>query len=122
MENKFRVLLVEDSKLAATMSKLNLEELDCLVVIAEDGKKAIEEVKKNDYNLVFMDIGLPDITGIEVSKRIRKLDIKNNNLTIVGLTANESNRDECLKAGMDDFITKPLEEENIKVILNKYKG
>ena len=115
-----KVLVVEDDTLARTIASLILKQLNCEIVFAETGVEAINKLEKNSYDLVFMDIGLPDINGVEVTKKVRILNT--NSFPIVALTANydESHKSTCIEAGMQDFLNKPLTKEKAQTIIDKW--
>lgn len=115
-----KILVVEDDKVARTVATMVLNQLGCETVFAKTGAEAISKLEQDSYDLVFMDVGLPDINGIEVSKQIRKLNP--NTFPIVALTANydESYQATCLEAGMQDFLNKPITKEKAKAMLAKW--
>ena len=119
--NSVSLLVVEDHEIQQKVVKMILVSLGYAVDIAENGKKALAMFKKNEYDLIFMDIGLPDMSGAEVTKEIRAIENKESHIPIVALTANydESNHLTCLEAGMDDFILKPLQKEAGQKMINK---
>lgn len=117
------VLLVEDLIIAAKLSKLLLTDLNCSVDIAMDGESALQFVKCNPYQLVILDIGLPDISGNEVARKIReweKSQVKQ--IPIVALTAHVENekQEECIQAGIDLVLSKPLLKQTAHDMLNKF--
>jgi signal transduction histidine kinase/DNA-binding response OmpR family regulator len=116
---KAKILLVEDDTIAQTISKKMLQQLGYIVDVASSGKKAIQNVLEKKYDIIFMDIGLPDKDGITVTKEILK-SCKGNAPKIFGLTAHafEHNRVECISAGMSSFITKPVSYEDFEKILS----
>lgn len=116
-----KVLLVEDNKIPQKMAIMILSALDCDIDIAETGLQSLELLKKNDYDVVFLDLGLPDISGIEVAKTYRNTEPKGHHLLIVALTAHgdQSNKEACINARIDDFIEKPLHNETAKEIIEK---
>ncbi len=122
MENGIKILVVEDVEIAQKMAKITLVGLGCSVDVAEAGQKVLEMFKENEYDLIFMDIGLPDISGVEVTKEIRKIEDKKSHVPIVALTANcdESYKTICLEAGIDDFMLKPLTKDNALTMLDKF--
>lgn len=122
MVSSVRVLVVEDVEIAQKIAKLILSGLDCYVDIAKNGQKALELFSKNEYDLVFMDLGLPDFDGVEVTKRMRQQEANSRHVPIIALTANydESYKPICLEAGMDEFMLKPLTKENGEAMINKF--
>lgn len=115
---KIFILVVEDNQIAAVMVEQLLRELGCVVLVAENGKQALYLVKNNSFDLIFMDVGLPDISGIEVTRQIRQ---HNNQIKIIGLTAHVDEKDHqyCLEAGMNEVFTKPLLKETAIEILGE---
>jgi len=103
-----KILLVEDERIAQIVNKMLLEELGYMITIAENGQQALDMAQKNDYSLIFMDIGLPDMDGIEVTLKIRNRE-KTQRIPIVALTAfmQADLKEKCLAAGMDQVLTKP---------------
>ena len=93
------------------------------VDLALSGEKAIELIKENDYDIVFMDHFMPGMDGVETTTAIRALpDAKKNSVTIVALTADAVSgvREELISKGMDDFLTKPIIVDDLYKILNKW--
>ena len=122
---KYRVLLVEDNELAQWAAKHQLEQLCCQVELASDGKTALSLVKKNNYDMVFMDIGLPDKSGCDVTAEIRQWEQnKNKHTPIVALTAHvdKDNKQQCIQAGMEQVLTKPLDEQEARDVLAEYSN
>lgn len=119
---KYKALLVEDLRIAQKVAVLRLNEQGVEVDIAESGAQALELVGKKPYDLIFMDLGLDDISGLAVMEIIRKTAGKNRCTPIIVLTAHDSpeTRENCSRAGVDDFFVKPLTAENIQFILKKY--
>lgn len=118
-----RVLLVEDHSMTATVTQLLLTELNCTVELASDGKTAYEQFCSNHYDLILMDLGLPDCNGFELSKKIRQHEKTTGFYTkIIALTAHreEDNATRCINSGMDAIFQKPLLKETAMAILNTY--
>src|ERR1700693_59855 len=116
--NKHKVLLVEDNQIISRISKDLLESLNCTVDIAPDGKTALELVDEFYYDLILMDIGLPDIDGYKVTQDIRTCDITTPIIAITAHTEDEE-RQKCIEVGMNEMITKPLTQEIAKSIISK---
>lgn len=122
MRNKISVLLVEDNKLVRKMSILILEQLNCKVDAVSTGELAIERANKSHYDIIFMDIGLPDICGLSVIHRIRKQSHLNDNVPIVALTAHSDKEyiEQSYKVGATEFLVKPLNVDVGHAVLLKY--
>jgi two-component system, OmpR family, aerobic respiration control sensor histidine kinase ArcB len=124
MQSQIRVLVVEDHPIAQKIARLVLEGLSCYADIAGSSKEALELFVQHSYDLIFMDIGLPDMDGLHTTACIRSEEDKSNfsSVPIVGLTAHtdEQLRLEVLEAGMNDLIAKPLAKENCTEILNRF--
>ncbi len=121
--NQKRLLLVEDDKLAAKIAQSILAELDCSIDVAPDAKTALENIQNKDYQLILMDIGLPDMDGIALTHRIRLQQWQRTDTTpIIGLTAHidVENRQRCLDAGMNTVILKPLNKDTAKELLKTF--
>ena len=114
------VLVVEDEPIIQRVHRIMLENLGCRVEIAEDGFEAIKMLTgRHDYEIIFMDIGLPKMTGIQTVEKIRAQ--KNNKLIpIVGLTAYPiaEVKKPCKKAGFNNVVSKPITAEALKAILH----
>lgn len=106
--NPPHVLLVDDNPIVLMATKQLLKQLHCVVDTASNGKEAVEKASKENYNLILMDINMPDISGIEATLRIRALsDTHKAHVAIIAHTARaKENSKECLAAGMDGVIQK----------------
>ncbi|WED24503.1 response regulator [Vibrio sp. JC009] len=107
-----RVLLVEDNKLNQQVANELLTSAGIITDIAENGKQALQAVQTLSYDLVLMDIQMPEMDGYEATRAIRK-DDKYHSIPIVAMTAHALPRDreQCLQSGMNDHITKPIEPQ-----------
>ena len=133
MSTNIKLLIVEDNLIAQTVANMILSNLGCQVELAIDGETAIQMFTHNpSYDLIFMDVGLPGISGLDVTREIRKLEIaakasrnpptQTKPVPIVALTANydDSSKAICLDAGMNDFLLKPLSKASASNILSKF--
>ena len=120
-----RILLVEDEEHLIDAIKLNLELEDYTVKIAEDGKKAIELWENQRFDLILLDIMLPNVDGLTVCETIR---LKDSEIPILILSAKGSSTDKIqgLKAGADDYLLKPFNLEElllrIQILVKKEKN
>jgi len=104
-----RILLVEDNAVNITIASMMLEKLGFQCEVAENGEIAVDMVKQEQYDLIFMDMQMPVMDGIQASKIIRQLE-HGKTVSIVAMTANvlKEDQDRCFEAGMDHFIPKPI--------------
>ena len=88
---------------------------------ATDGQLAVAAVMKSNYDLIFMDVRMPNMSGIESTRWIRQQSKQCKDLRIIALTgdATPETREQCLRAGMDDFVSKPLRIESLEAILRQ---
>lgn len=104
------ILLVEDEPIIREVSRSLLEDSGIEVDEAENGMQAVELIKSRKYDLVFMDIQMPVLDGIEATRQIRKIN-NGHDIPIIAMTANafDEDRELCLAVGMNDFIAKPID-------------
>ena len=122
MSKKIRVLVVEDHDIIGKVMVELVESTGCDVDIAKNGEKSLELYKENEYGLIFMDLGLPDIDGYEVTKKIRAREKGARRTPIIGLSAQTDRLaiEKAIDAGMDEFIVKPLTNASCIVSISKY--
>jgi len=116
--DKLRVLVVEDNSFNMMYAVDALKEWNSNLVVdsASNGKVALEMLEKNKYGLVLMDVQMPEMDGLEATRRIRsEFSCSNKEVTIIGMTAYASVKEleECMKSGMNDFVIKPFEVEEL---------
>ncbi len=117
-----KILIVEDEEFAATYLNILLEDFAKEIFIANNGLEAVETCKNNpDLDLVLMDIKLPKMNGLTATQKIREF---NKDILIIAQTAfaQMGDREKCLNAGCNDFISKPIEKDNLFGLINKYLG
>lgn len=122
LEGKPKLLLVEDNPISRKVEQKLLHEAGYNVDCVENGKEAIEYVKKGIYNLVLMDIELKDMDGLEATKIIRELSDDMGKIPIIAVTAHSSmkDREKCLLAGMNDYISKPINITFLKMTIDQW--
>ena len=108
--NSFNILLAEDNMINQKVSLKILTIAGYNAVAVSNGLEAVDEVKKNNYDLILMDIQMPEVDGFTATNRIRALGENKKDIPIVALTAHAlmGDREKCLKAGMNDYISKPI--------------
>lgn len=118
-----KILLVEDNKMNQLVATKMIKKMCSNIDIAENGQQALEMYHENAYDIIFMDIQMPVMDGLTSAKKIREIEQETNrHVPIVAMTANAMNEDRqaCMKAGMDEFITKPVSLENVNRVLELY--
>lgn len=120
-----KILLVEDNLMNQKVVMFSLGKLNCEIIPASNGKEALENFKKFDFDLVFMDIMLPDMNGYDITREIRKIEVateKIEKVPIVALTANtyDNDKEKCFDAGMNDYLAKPFTSLQLISTVEKY--
>jgi PAS domain S-box-containing protein len=117
-----RILLVEDNPISQKVEKKLLSDIGYDVEPVSSAYDAIEAIKTNIFDLVLMDIEMPDMDGLTATQKIRALDPPVNKIPIIAVTAHSSmkDREKCLAAGMDDYIAKPININFMKIIIDQW--
>jgi signal transduction histidine kinase/CheY-like chemotaxis protein len=120
---KMKIILAEDNKNNQELVKKMLEIKNSSVFIANNGLEVLKLLEKEKYDLILMDIEMPELDGLETTARIRESKREYKNIPIIALTAyaSEKDRTNCLKIGINDFIAKPIQFENFYEKINKFK-
>jgi PAS domain S-box-containing protein len=115
------VLIIEDNALIQIIHKHMLEELGCKVDVTESASQALEMLKQK-YDMLFVDIGLPDIAGFDLIKKIRQQDDRLAEIPIIVLTgySEDEERQHCLRAGANEISIKPVSKDTLAKILKRY--
>jgi CheY-like chemotaxis protein/HPt (histidine-containing phosphotransfer) domain-containing protein len=116
------ILLVEDNAVNQKVGVRMLEKLNCKVSVAVNGKEAVSMVEEKSYDLIFMDCQMPEMDGYEATAEIRRREGGAKHITIVAMTAHVMGgaRERCIEAGMDDYISKPIQHHVLREVLQKY--
>ncbi len=119
---QLRLLVVDDVLVNLLVVEKMLDGLGYHVDTAGNGKEAIKAVQSRDYDLIFMDIQMPTMDGLEATRKIRALGVESSSIPIIAITANsqESDLDACIAAGMNDFIVKPFVKKQLVTLLERY--
>lgn len=117
-----RILLVEDNPISQKVEKKLLSDIGYNVEAVSSAYDAIEAIKTNIFDLVLMDIEMPEMDGLTATQKIRALDPPVNKIPIIAVTAHSSmkDREKCLAAGMDDYIAKPININFMKIIIDQW--
>jgi len=117
-----KVLVVEDMEMNQLLMKKIIESWGIEVSIVPNGAQALEKLQQENYDLILMDIQMPEMDGVEATRRIRQMrDVGKATVPIVAVTANllKGDSERYLAAGMNDYIAKPIEEKKLFSILYK---
>lgn len=117
-----RVLVAEDTPLGRKLIRVRLQVLGCQADFVENGRQAVRKVRENDYDVVLMDLMMPEMDGLAATKAIRESG--KSTLPIIALTAavRQEDRVKCREAGLDDFLGKPIDPDRLKEKLTRWMG
>lgn len=115
-----RILMAEDNPINQRVGKLILQRAGYSIDLVENGREAMEAHRAHAYQLILMDCQMPVMDGFEASRQIRALDQQQP--VIVAVTANAlvGEREKCLQAGMDDYLSKPFQAEQLVSVVRKW--
>ena len=120
-----KILLVEDCAVNTKLATAMLKKLNHTVTSVINGRFAVDEAFNNHYDIIFMDMQMPEMSGVEATEKIRELEKKLNESprVIVAMTANATleDREKCTEVGMDDYMTKPINLKKLNEIIEKYR-
>lgn len=118
-----RILVAEDHAFNAKVASLTLSKLGQSCDLVVNGLEAVAACTARDYDVVFMDVLMPELDGIEATRRIRAELPPGRQPRIIAMTANalEGDRERCIAAGMDDYISKPVKRDDVAAALARIK-
>lgn len=125
-KKRFRILCADDNHINQKVARLTLNKLGYSVDVVNNGREAVESICSLPYDLVLMDIQMPEMDGMEATRAIRSLPAqeygRKSEIPIIALTANAMKGDEqvCLAAGMNDYLPKPLQRKQLVELLDKF--
>jgi CheY-like chemotaxis protein len=122
VNHKKRLLLVEDNPISQKVEKKLLSDSGYEVEAVSSALDAIEAVKTNSFDLVLMDVEMPDMDGLTATQKIRQLEPPSNKIPIIAVTAHSSmkDREKCLASGMNDYIAKPININFMKMTIDQW--
>lgn len=115
-----RILMAEDNTINQRVGKLILQRAGFTIDLVADGNEALEAHRAQPYDVILMDCQMPTMDGFEASRQIRRLEQPQP--VIIAVTANAlvGERERCLKAGMDDYLSKPFQAEQLVAVVRKW--
>jgi CheY-like chemotaxis protein len=119
MRKQVRILVADDQAVNRKLTMRQLEKLGVSVDVAVNGREALEAVLRTPYDLIFMDCHMPEMDGLHATREIRKAGKRT---PVIGFTASlgELDRDQCLAAGMDDYMVKPVSQAELHRVLGQW--
>jgi signal transduction histidine kinase/DNA-binding response OmpR family regulator len=114
------ILIAEDNPVNQTLILMIMNKLGYTADLAENGARAIEALHNKNYNIILMDVQMPEMDGIEATKHIRALDIDQPVIIAVTANAMKDDKDICVACGMDDYISKPIQLPVLMKVLEKW--
>jgi PAS domain S-box-containing protein len=122
LSRSLRILVAEDNAVNQMVLRKILEKRGFSVDVAGDGLQVLELFNQHRYDLIFMDVQMPGMNGLEATSRIRETQPSDSQPVIIAVTANalKGDRELCLEAGMDEYISKPLRSETIVNVISKF--
>jgi len=117
------ILIAEDHPINQQVAQLYLDELGFACQVVNNGLEAVQAAKSDDYSIVLMDCQMPEMDGFQATMAIRKNEeLSGRHIPIIAMTANamKGDRERCLAAGMDDYLSKPVEIEELKSVVTKW--
>ncbi len=117
-----RVLLAEDNPINQVVGQEMLKALNYQLDVVNNGREAVDAVQRSDYALILMDCDMPEMDGFQATAEIRKAEEPHRRIPIIALTAQvaEGTREACLAAGMDDYLSKPIEMQALDQLLARW--
>jgi len=123
-KQQLNILLAEDNRLNQLIIPALIQSMGHRVTVAENGIRALEELRQTDFDVILMDIRMPEMSGLDATRAIRQLDTPKANIPIIALTADamKDNRTKCLEAGMNEMATKPIDRNSLATTINNVLG
>ncbi len=117
-----RVLIADDHRVNQQVAVLMVKQLGHRADVVANGHEVLEAVSRQPYDIVLMDCQMPEMDGYQATREIREREENGIHIPIIALTANamKGDREECLEAGMDDFLTKPMKKEELQAIFGRW--
>jgi CheY-like chemotaxis protein len=122
LQGEMRILMAEDNTINQRVGKLILQRAGFHIDLVGDGSEALEAHRAAPYDLILMDCQMPRMDGFEATRRIRS--VSSHQPVIIAVTANAlvGERERCLDAGMDDYLSKPFQADQLIAIVQKWAG
>jgi two-component system sensor histidine kinase/response regulator len=122
VHHALRILLADDNEINRKLMAKLLTRKGFPIDTVENGVQAIEAYKSGEYNLILMDVQMPEMDGMEATQKIREIEPPGERIPIIAMTAHalQGDRERCIDAGMDDYLSKPIDPDEVFDTLNKW--
>jgi two-component system sensor histidine kinase/response regulator len=116
------ILIAEDNLINQKVIERMVQKLGYRADLVANGREALDALSQRSYGLVFMDCQMPEMDGFEACREIRSRDLGNTRIPIVAITANamKGDRERCMAAGMDDYVSKPFKQDDLRAAIEKW--
>lgn len=118
-----RVLLADDNEMNLKIAMAILEQMGCKTTVVETGVEALKAYQSGEYDIVLMDVQMPEMDGLTATKKMREMELLDGKHTpVVAITAHafDEYKQQCLEAGMDDFISKPFKKKTFEDLIERW--
>jgi len=120
--HRYPALIVEDSKVNQRLLQLMLKHLGYTTVAVNNGMEACRRLNRTTFSLIFMDIQMPVMNGLDATREIRATVSEKEQPIIIGVTSSQIQRAECIEAGMDEYVPKPIDLKKLHHLLGKMQS
>jgi CheY-like chemotaxis protein len=114
-----KILLAEDNLVNQKLALRLLQQMGYRADIAANGLEAVESVERQPYDVVLMDVQMPEMDGLEATRQIRKQGLRQPHIIAMTANAMQGDREICLAAGMDDYVAKPIQAKELVYALER---
>jgi len=118
------ILLAEDNIVNQKLAVAMLTKMGHSVTVAKDGLEAVSKWQQDTFDLIFMDVQMPELDGLDATRRIREKErVRGERIPIIAVTAHamSGDREHCIEAGMDDYVSKPIQRSDLAQVIERYE-